>query len=128
MNNLVFVLDRQGKQGKYDEAEQMYRQALELKKAVLGKEHPSTFTNMNNLAQAVLGKEHPFTLTNMNNLAGVLDRQGKYDEAEQMQRQALQLSQAVLGNEHPYILGSMNNLACVLRNQGKYDEAEQVSR
>jgi hypothetical protein len=33
-----------------------------------------------------LGKEHPSTLTSMSNLAGVLDRQGKYEEAESMNR------------------------------------------
>ncbi|KZL86005.1 hypothetical protein CI238_13375 [Colletotrichum incanum] len=49
--------------GKYSEAEQMHRQTLELKKKVLGPENPST-------------------LTSMDSLAGVLRKQGKYDEAE----------------------------------------------
>ncbi|RYO95235.1 hypothetical protein DL764_007720 [Monosporascus ibericus] len=136
---------------KYEEAEQMHRQALALREAVLGREHPDTLTSMNNLAsvldsqgkydeaeqmhrqelqlsEAVLGREHPDTLTSMTNLAIVLYSQGKYDEAEQMHRQALQLSEAVLGREHPSTLTSMNNLASVLYSQGKYDEAEQVSR
>ena len=56
---------------KYTEAEQMYRQTLELREKVLGQEHPST-------------------LDSMNNLALVLDSQGKYDEAEQMRQQALE--------------------------------------
>ena len=34
----------------------------------------------------VLGKEHPDTLTSMNNLALVLSQQGKYEQAEEMQR------------------------------------------
>ena len=34
--------------------------------------------------EKVLGKEHPSTLTSMNNLAEVLSRQGKYDEAERL--------------------------------------------
>ena len=34
--------------------------------------------------EKVLGKEHPSTLTSMNNLASVLSRQGKYDEAERL--------------------------------------------
>jgi hypothetical protein len=29
----------------------------------------------------VLGREHPSTLSSMNNLASVLDSQGKYEEA-----------------------------------------------
>ncbi|KAK4651792.1 P-loop containing nucleoside triphosphate hydrolase protein [Podospora pseudocomata] len=137
--------------GKYEEAEQMHRQALQLKEKVLGKEHPATLTSMNNLAvvlrsqgkyeeaeqihrqalqlrEKVLGKEHPDTLSSMNNLAFVLHSQGKYEEAEQMHRQALQLSQKVLGKEHPHTLTSMNNLAGVLDSQGKYEEAEQMHR
>jgi Tetratricopeptide repeat len=37
-------------QGKYPEAEQMYREVVEVTERVLGKEHPDTLTSMNNLA------------------------------------------------------------------------------
>ncbi|KAI1085927.1 hypothetical protein F5B19DRAFT_248199, partial [Rostrohypoxylon terebratum] len=137
--------------GKYNEAEQMYRQTLELKERVLSKENPSTLNSMNNLAlvlnsqgkyqeaeqmhrqtleltERVLGREHPDTLGSMNNLATVLGNQGKYKEAEQMHRQTLELRERVLGREHPDTLASMNNLAEVFRNQGKYEEAEQMHR
>jgi len=56
----------------------------------------------------------------------VLNSQGKYEEAEQMHRQALELKKDVLGSEHPSTLNSINNLALVLRSQGKYEEAEQM--
>ena len=36
--------------------------------------------------EMILGKEHPETLASMNNLAGVLDSQGKYEEAERIYR------------------------------------------
>jgi tetratricopeptide (TPR) repeat protein len=49
------------------------------------------FIKLLNIHEAVLGKEHPDTLTSMNNLAGVLDSQGKYDEAEAMFQQVLGL-------------------------------------
>ncbi|GKT52029.1 kinesin light chain [Colletotrichum spaethianum] len=137
--------------GRYGEAEQMYRQTLELRKKVLGPENPSTLASMNNLAEAlrkqgkydeaeqmhrqtlelsvkVLGPENPSTLSSMNNLALVLESQGKYDEAEQMHRQELELCKKVLGPENPSTLSSMNNLALVLESQGKYDEAEQMHR
>jgi hypothetical protein len=52
-----------------------------------------------------------------------LDNRGKYDEAEPMSRQTLQLTEKALGLEHPHTLTSMNNLAALLDNQGKYDEA-----
>jgi hypothetical protein len=44
----------------------------------------------------------------MNNLATVLSDQGKYEEAEEMHRQALGLRETVLGREHPDTLTSMN--------------------
>ncbi|KAK5263049.1 hypothetical protein LTR96_011516, partial [Exophiala xenobiotica] len=75
MNNLAIVLQRQGimnnlaivlqRQGMYEEAEQMQRQTLDLRKKVLGEEHPSTLASMNNLVE-------------------VLRQQGKYEEAEQI--------------------------------------------
>jgi hypothetical protein len=49
-------------------------------------------------------------------------RQGKYEQAEEMHRQALGLRETVLGKEHPPTLMSMSNLALVLSDQGKYEE------
>ena len=75
----------------------------------------------------MLGKEHPsIVLMSMNNLAIVLSDQGKYEQAEEMHRQALGLSETVLGKEHPDTLTSMNNLATMLRDQGKYEQTEEV--
>jgi Flp pilus assembly protein TadD len=62
----------------------------------------------------------------MNNLAAVLSGQGKYEQAEEMHRQALGLCETVLGKEHPDTPTSMNNLAAILRDQGKYEQAEEM--
>src|ERR1700727_2561557 len=67
VSNLASVLQDQGK---YQEAEVLYRQALE------GREK-------------MLGKEHPETLVSISKLALVLQNQGKYQEAEAMNRRAL---------------------------------------
>ena len=50
-------------QGRYGEAEPILLETLEIRKRVLGEEHPST-------------------LGSMNNLANLYRRQGRYDEAE----------------------------------------------
>ncbi|KAK3356287.1 hypothetical protein B0T25DRAFT_515990 [Lasiosphaeria hispida] len=47
MNNVATVLKSQGK---HEEAEQMYRQGLQLSEKVLGKEHPATLFSKNKLA------------------------------------------------------------------------------
>jgi tetratricopeptide (TPR) repeat protein len=137
--------------GKYQDAEELCRQTLKLRTQMLGVEHPSTLTSMNNLAfvlnsqgkykeaeamhrQAlklrtlVLGAEHPDTLTSINNFALVLNSQGKYKDAETMHQQALKLRTRVLGAEHPDTLISINNVALVLNSQGKYEEAEAMHR
>ena len=48
MNNLAQVLSYQGK---YEEAEQMYREVLESRRKVLSMEHPDTLTSIYNLAK-----------------------------------------------------------------------------
>jgi hypothetical protein len=67
-------------------------------------------------------------LTAAVNLATSLSSQGKYDEAEKMQREVLAVDQRVLGAEHPDTLSTAGNLAQSLSRQGKYDEAVAMQR
>ncbi len=80
------------------------------------------------MRRRVLGPEHPDTLTLMSSLASSLDVQGKRAEAEQMQREVLDVQRRVLGPEHPSTLTLMGNLGCSLKGQGKHAEAEQMFR
>jgi tetratricopeptide (TPR) repeat protein len=64
----------------------------------------------------------------LDNKQTVLSDQGKYEETEEMHRQALWLKETVLDKKHPSTLGSISNLAIVLRDQGKYEEAEEMHR
>jgi hypothetical protein len=59
----------------------------------------------------------------MNNLALVLDRQGKYEEAEAMHGQELAMREKVLGKDHPDTLVSVYCLAQLLENRHRYDES-----
>ncbi len=76
------------------------------------------------MQKRVLGAEHPETLTSANNLAMSLSDQGKYAEAEQIQREVLAVRKRVLGAEHPDTLASASNLGVFISHQGKYAEAE----
>lgn len=64
--------------------------------------------------EKMLGNEHPSTLTSINNLAEILKRQGKYEEAEEIHRQALALIKRILGKEYPNTLTSVYCLAYLL--------------
>ena len=76
----------------------------------------------------LLGAEHPQTLTSANNLAMSLSNQGKYADAETIQREVLGVTKRVLGAEHPDTLTYANNLALSLLDQGKYADAETIQR
>jgi tetratricopeptide (TPR) repeat protein len=56
-------------QGRYAEAEPLYKEALAIKAKVLGKEHPSYATSCNNLAE-------------------LYESQGRYAEAELLRKEA----------------------------------------
>ena len=68
-------------------------------------------------------KTHPSTLTTMSNLALVLDRQGKYANAEAINRQTLEIREEVLGKTHPDTLTSVYCLAYLLQKKQEYKEA-----
>eukprot|EP00434_Breviolum_minutum_P021831 symbB.v1.2.019267.t1/scaffold1509.1/size114668/2 len=93
--------------GKWQEAEKMNGEVLEVRSRVLGEDHPTT-------------------LSCKNNLANVFQDQGKWEEAEKMHREVLEVSSGVLGEEHPDILRSKNNLAIAFEEQGKWEEAEKM--
>ena len=147
-NNLASNLNAQGR---YDEAEPLYRKALEIHTQVLGEDHPDTATSYNNVAYnlddqgrydeaeplyrkaleirtRMLGEDHPDTATSYNNVASNLDDQGRYDEAEPLYRKALEIRTRVLGEDHPDTATSYNNVASNLNAQGRYDEAEPLYR
>ena len=69
-------------QGRYNEAEPLYQQALALR-------------------QKLLGDDHPHVATSLNNLAGLYYSQGKYKEAEPLYQQALNILEQRLGVDHP---------------------------
>ncbi|GLA56089.1 hypothetical protein AnigIFM63604_004385 [Aspergillus niger] len=135
--------------GRWKEAEELGVQVVELRKQVLGPEHPDTLTSISNLASTywnqgrwkkaeelivqvlelrkqVLGHEHPDTLTSMGNLASTYSNQEQWKKAEELEVQVLELRKQVLGPEHPDTLTSMANLAVTYSNQERWKKAEEL--
>ncbi len=52
--------------------------------------------------------------------------QGKYAEAELLNKRALAIREKALGLEHPDVAASLNNLAALYGHQGKYAETEPL--
>ena len=136
-------------QGKWQEAEEMLTEVLEVRTRALGEEHQDTLHSKNNLAvvlqdqgkwqeaeemnrevlevrSRVLGEEHPDTLRSKNNLALALGKQGKWEEAEEMFREGSEASKKVLGPDHQDTLHFISNVAVVLQEQGNWQEAEEL--
>lgn len=78
--------------GQYDDAEQLYKQALSIREEVLGPIHPD-------LAES------------LNNLASLYRDEGRYDEMEPLSKRALSIYEQSLGPDHIYVASSLNNLA-----------------
>ena len=67
-------------------------------------------------------------LNSLDLLASVLQDQGKYKAAEEMNRRVLKAEEKVLGVEYLDILISADNLASMLQDQGKYEVAKKMDR
>lgn len=93
--------------GKYAEAVPLARQALAIRKAVLGERHPATAQSLSSLAL-------------------LLYAQGDYTAAKPLLEQALAIRKAVLGERHPDTAQSLNNLALLLEVQGDYARAKPL--
>src|SRR5262245_52388225 len=130
-------------QGKAGEAVRLARQALAIRKNVLGENHPDTAQSLTNLGgllkaqgdyagaqayleqalaifQKVRGARHPDTATSLNNLGALLKTQGDYAGAQAYFEQALSIFQKALGAQHPVTAVSLNNLGALLKTQGDY--------
>lgn len=67
--------------------------------------------------------DDPRLSTTLESLAEIYWRRGKYDKAEPLCKQILQLAETVLGAEHADVGLAANNLAILCERQGKNSEA-----
>ena len=136
--------------GVYPEAQRQWERAVELRRRVLGPEHPDTLTSLSELANAyrvqsafaqaeplltkvletrrrVLGDEDPATLSSLNELANLYLDQGKYAKAVPLLLKALEVQRRVLGPNHPDTLTTLHDLATTYESEGKFEQAEPLS-
>ena len=106
LNGLALLYDSQGR---YNDAEPLYLQSLDIRKRQLGNDHPDVAQSLNNLAQLYYS-------------------QGQYNDAEPLYLQSLDIKKRQLGNDYPDVATSLNNLALLYESQGKYLEAENLAQ
>jgi tetratricopeptide (TPR) repeat protein len=103
LNNLAVTLDSQER---HEEAAALHREALEMRKATLG-------------------DQHPLVANSMINLAVVLDTTGDFAGAEALDRQALDITRSALGPDHARVAQILANLG---RNLGYQDRLVEGQR
>src|SRR5206468_1061470 len=102
LNNLAMLYKEMGD---YPAAEPIFQQSLEIRRRVLGENHPDYAASLNNLA--VLYQD-----------------MGNYAAAEPLYQQSLEIRRRVLGENHPSYAASLNNLALLYQDMGNYSAAE----
>lgn len=94
---------------KYEEAQEMYRRAM-------------------NGREKLLEPRHRETLISVSRLAYTLQYDGKKAAAAKEQPRVLGVRENILMKDHPDALATMDNLAAVLIDQGKFEAAEEMQR
>ena len=94
-------------QGAYDEALELYYQAVELYTQVFGQDWPD------------LAKSY-------NNIGVVYEKKGDLENALLQYQKALEVFLAVFGQEHPLVAASCQNIAAVYQKQGKEAQAIEM--
>ena len=120
-------------QGKYEQAEGLVRQVLDLVEESQGPDHPDTAHALNNLAvlqkklgkhkqagiyynraltiqERKLGKDHPSTLTTLNNLGRLYEDTKRYEKAENIYKYIFETNKDKHGVHHDATIESRNSL------------------
>ena len=136
-------------QGRYAEAEPLFKRALAIEEKAFGPEHPDLATCLASLAslydamgryadaeplgeralaiqEKALGPEHPDLAACLNDLASLYDAMGRYSEAEPLCKRALAIREKAFGPDHPHVAMSLDSLARILLDQDRYPEAEPL--
>ena len=151
--DVAWLLDRAATylltRGELAAARPLLERALDLRRFMLGDDHPHTLESAGNLSfnlwelgqyeparqlgedtltrkRRVLGHDHPHTLESAYNLSLTLWALGQYEQARQLVEDTLARCRRALGDDHPYTLISTYILAVALWELGQYEQARQL--
>lgn len=137
--------------GLYDRAAPLLDEALRLRRAQLGNDHPDVAATMKTIAGLLkdkgdyeasekifgevlgmrrrqYGAEHADVAVAMDDLATVYYSEGKLEDAENLNREGLAMRRKLFGNESTEVAHALTNLAEVLLQKGDYDAPEPMFR
>ncbi|WP_376694710.1 tetratricopeptide repeat protein [Wenzhouxiangella sp. EGI_FJ10305] len=126
-----------------------YERAIELRRSVLGEDHPTTSFSLTNLASLLVqtgraeealpafrealairrnafNADHPAVGSVLYQMGWAYANLEQYDEAEKYYEQALAIREASMGNDHPSVAVLYNAMSSVARAQGNHAEALEL--
>lgn len=135
--------------GRLDAAEELYRQALDMQRELLGEDHVETAGTLANLGQVLvqqgrldeaeevfgrslgatrraLGDRHGRTGVVLASLANVAQARGDLETAERRYGEAVDVLRAA--GETAHLAGALHNLASLLRDAGRLEDARRCFR
>ena len=133
----------------YDNAEDCWRSALKIRRAILGERHPDVALLLNNLGnlywnegkyeesestytQAIttwdkaVSADNPDQALSIDGLATLYWSLGRYAEAESLFYRALDIREKAYGPFHEDVATTLNNLAILYDDEGKYNKTEEM--
>ncbi len=137
--------------GQYERSMDSASRSLEIRRELLGEEHPDTLTSIAALGRLhrdmgeydmarerlehaldmrrqLLGEDHLDTVESQNDLGSLLSHLAQYEDAEALFRNALDVRKRELGEDHPDTAEALNNVGNVLHESGRLPEAEPYYR
>jgi hypothetical protein len=84
------------------------------------------FERVVEIRKRMLGAEHPLTLMSLGNLSSTLGDLGQWDDARRLDEEVLDLRRKALGDHHPDTIIAMNNLANTLAKLGRHGMAKAL--
>jgi tetratricopeptide (TPR) repeat protein len=137
------------KNGMFDEADKMYKRAIERKKKVASLEHLSTLDSIHHLGtfyadegmsaeaeemlenvlkayERTLGPEDPATFGVVHDLGHLHRLQGNLSDAEKLLQRAVNAREKSHGSDHSLTTRAVYNLGLVYQDQGKLRQAEEM--
>jgi serine/threonine protein kinase/WD40 repeat protein len=137
--------------GKFAEAEPLFREALAIRRKLLGNQDRAVDNALSALAyvlrkegklieaeavyreeldmeKKLSGNEHVFVANSLVSLADLLWEEPKLAEAEACEREALAMRRKLLGHDDPEVAVSLAQLALAFLDQQRFVEAEPLAR
>jgi CHAT domain-containing protein/tetratricopeptide (TPR) repeat protein len=146
MNNLAFLYKEQGR---FKEAEPLFKQCLVVAEKIYGLDHPEVAGILNNLAllyrdegryaeaepmmmralkirERTRGPWHLEVAMSLNSLAQLYGDLKRYEKQEEFLKRSLKIRERVLPPGHPALATALDNLASSYQNRGAFTEAEPL--